>query len=715
MYYLLSYFRYNRVICISKLDGPSPSLPTAMEEKSRSSSALFKLEEQLTCSVCLEIYTNPKTLPCLHSFCQDCLFGLISRDVQQSDKNEDFISCPSCRLRVDIPGGVSSLPVAFHINNLKETYSQLKDKEDIEHSPTKTSSDPTQPLCSTHKKPLDTFCENCDMIVCFTCVKQKHREHDYDLIVDSYRKQCQILNSCLSPIKKKTVATKQAFAALVERENQIKQQGESIKEDIHSMVEEIISALHQSASQLIKEVDTATEGKLNVLAVQKKSAEKTLGVLNEIQEYVEQSLENESPENILSSKKELMEQMSEVSASVNLNELCPLEKADLTLVKDDKILSSSNQIGDTHITFSNLKQSKIVNVGPVKYLKEKKVSFSITLEGPDSSPLSIPLSVLNCQLLQPSKNEKTIATVTSSVAASPGVYEVQCSPLSNGHHKIIFSACDVNLESASITIPFSPYLETISPVYTISGLSHPWGVSVAADGNIMVTDNWAHTVMTFGPSQQIIGGNGAIKFLFPRGIAITQDNFILITDNDKVQKLNMNGQRIASVGKEGNGARRFSYPAGIAISPINRLVYIADRSNHRVQVLNPDLTFSHSFGSMGGSNGQFQYPTHISIDSKGSIYVTDHGNRRVQKFLVDEKFAFCITGNGVDAPSGIAVDQSDLVYVGNEGGQFISVFTTEGEFIRSISLKGVSPKGLTFDKKGTLYVCSNKEILVYGM
>ena len=39
-------------------------------------SALKKLEQQLTCPVCLDIYTNPKSLPCLHSFCQHCLEGL---------------------------------------------------------------------------------------------------------------------------------------------------------------------------------------------------------------------------------------------------------------------------------------------------------------------------------------------------------------------------------------------------------------------------------------------------------------------------------------------------------------------------------------------------------------------------------------------------------------------------------------------------------------
>ena len=35
--------------------------------------ALELLDEQLECGVCLDQYTNPKTLQCHHSFCLKCI------------------------------------------------------------------------------------------------------------------------------------------------------------------------------------------------------------------------------------------------------------------------------------------------------------------------------------------------------------------------------------------------------------------------------------------------------------------------------------------------------------------------------------------------------------------------------------------------------------------------------------------------------------------
>ena len=57
-----------------------------------SSTALKELDEQLTCNVCLDQYTNPKTLPCLHSFCLECTEKLPQEpQVQTHTRQSGFV------------------------------------------------------------------------------------------------------------------------------------------------------------------------------------------------------------------------------------------------------------------------------------------------------------------------------------------------------------------------------------------------------------------------------------------------------------------------------------------------------------------------------------------------------------------------------------------------------------------------------------------------
>ena len=196
----------------------------------------------------------------------------------------------------------------------------------------------------------------------------------------------------------------------------------------------------------------------------------------------------------------------------------------------------------------------------------------------------------------------------------------------------------------------------------------------------------------------------------------------------------MDGDRIASVGVKGSEPLQFNTPSGIAISPITGQVYIADSVNHRIQVLNLDLTFSHSFGSKGSANGQFNISCDIAIDSQGLVYVTDTDNHRIQKFSPDGKFIAQFGGlPNMNYPVGITIDTTHgLVYITehckyiassyfekavtsifpsyksrNISAERLLVFTTDGRFLHCIS-QLFNARGLTLDNKGLLYVCNNK-------
>ena len=148
----------------------------------------------------------------------------------------------------------------------------------------------------------------------------------------------------------------------------------------------------------------------------------------------------------------------------------------------------------------------------------------------------------------------------------------------------------------------------------------------------------------------------------------------------------MDGECIKLVGNQDSGPLEFSYSCGIAVSPTTGYIYIADYGNNCIQVLNSDLTFSHTFGTKGSAEGQFNNLVDIAIDSRGLVYVTDCGDHHIQIFTPEGQFLsqFGIEGSAprqLINPSGIIVDDNNLVYITEWSNHRISIFTTDGQFV----------------------------------
>ena len=734
-----------------------------------STSALKKLEEQLTCAICLDLYTNPKTLPCLHSFCQQCLEGL------PLDPQEDnyFISCPTCRHRTQLPqpAGAADFSMAYHINNLKEVHNlmikvsghqqvicdnctttngtgyckecvkflcqkcinvhknwapiadhEITSLDEVATSAIKLVPVKQETKCSTHNKRLKIFCGTCEKVICQDCTVRIHKDHDYDLVSDCYLKQCQKLRTALKPVSEMVVAINDVLTALDNRENEIKEQGEMIKEEIHVMVEEMIDILHQSERKLTREVDTVTNSKLNVLSQQKKPAGILMSQLKDCQEFVENTLEIGSPQQVLTSIKQTMERMSHVTQQVNIEEFNPRENADIhfNFNKNINIVDTLHHIGDI-VFFSPavLQECKVKTIDRHNItITDKAVSFSLSIQFSDSSLLTVPLSSLSCSVVPVGTATPIKATVTTTT--HPGVYTIHCSPVTRGHHQVNVQVNNIQIESTSLLIPFNPYFDNITPIRTIPGFNRPYGVAMTNDGHIIVSESRSDFVTVLdrdGKKEKYFGkGNRNVTFNSPTGVAVTPDNVILIGDNHKIQKISMDGEYITSVGKEGSGPLEFDHAYGIAISSTTGHIYIADSNNHRIHVLNPDLTLSHTFGSKGSAKGHFNYPSDVVIDRRGLVYVADTFNHCIQVLTRKGKFLFQFgtkrSGSGqLNFPLGIVIDDNDIMYITEGGNDSISTFTTDGDFICSFGRNGSSegqfnnPREIIIDREGYLYIC----------
>ncbi|XP_020912396.2 E3 ubiquitin-protein ligase TRIM71 isoform X1 [Exaiptasia diaphana] len=129
-----------------------------------SSSFTEDLKAQLTCAICNDIFTDPRTLPCLHTFCFNCIKGW--NEACQIERKR--LRCPTCRAVVKIEGDdISKLPSSFTYNSLLQLFNVMKTKTD-EHSQQQL---PECVGCSK-RSVLVGFCPQCEGIICNECIDQ---------------------------------------------------------------------------------------------------------------------------------------------------------------------------------------------------------------------------------------------------------------------------------------------------------------------------------------------------------------------------------------------------------------------------------------------------------------------------------------------------------------------------------------------------------------
>ena len=76
-------------------------------------SLLKNLKEHVTRSICLDPFTEPKTITCLHTFCCECL----KRHALTTQQHGKF-RCPECQTQVGVPDSFDKLPTGFLQNSL---------------------------------------------------------------------------------------------------------------------------------------------------------------------------------------------------------------------------------------------------------------------------------------------------------------------------------------------------------------------------------------------------------------------------------------------------------------------------------------------------------------------------------------------------------------------------------------------------------------------
>uniref|UniRef100_A0A8C1R152 Zinc-binding protein A33-like n=1 Tax=Cyprinus carpio TaxID=7962 RepID=A0A8C1R152_CYPCA len=233
--------------------------------------ALSFLEEDLTCLICCDIFTDPVTLKCSHSLCEKCL--------QRFWTTQDVPHCPVCRKECSHDEPTKSL--AFRA--LCETFKNRK--------PSAVSGD----VCPEHKEELKLFCFEDQQPICVVCyTSKKHENHKCSPVDEAAGNLKRDLKTQMNRLQETLDKLKKARESCVKQAELSKERTSKDENQIKKEFEKLHQFLRDEEEKHIRSLRKEKECQDRKLEARMKELSKQISDLSENMAAVWQDMEEEN-------------------------------------------------------------------------------------------------------------------------------------------------------------------------------------------------------------------------------------------------------------------------------------------------------------------------------------------------------------------------------------------------------------------------------------
>ncbi|CAH3128276.1 unnamed protein product [Porites lobata] len=713
----------------------------------------YNLREEVSCSVCSDLFTDPKHLSCLHSFCLKCL-----NRWYETCGGGQAIKCPKCQTlsRVPASGDLKDFPTSFYLNGLidvlaiKECKStqvtcgncdkksseasycfqccifyceqclvghnmmrdrkehrvlavkefQDKDYEDVLKRPVFCSKERHQ------KEELKYYCKECETALCQTCVTLNHGGHDLRLIEEEAENKTIEIKSILQSQREELDAKLNVIVQLDEDCAKVIQQSEIARRDVQRFADALIKTIQAKMQNIITAVENQTKKSLESLKAKRSAIQQQINAAESSLIKADKLLKRSTTAEVVQLKKSLQ------TIFHGLNQTEPL-------VYDPSSLKTFGFV-------ENQKMLDVVNEEDIGFLKEpSQTKASESLAEGDGLKEGIVARKAQFNLITRSagrkqwyderdrvmveiKNEQERECVTQVKIDDNknGIYKITYFPIVQRTFKLLVKVNGKHISCSPFTVILKPF--QVKPV------------------------------LSFGNK-----GSGEGMFKYPYGVAVNDGDEIVVADyaNHRVQVFDSNGTFLRSFGRRGQNAGEFNCPIGIAIDK-DRQIFVADLHNHRIQIFSWEGRHLGSFGGKGSLDSQLSGPRGdklikiftpdgrlvMKIGGQGSLNGPVHCVECGEYFIVSDRDEHCIKvfnmeghfqykfgkkgeGDGeFNYPRFLSVTQSKHLLVCDEDNHRIQVFELDGKFVGKFGTNG-SKLG-EFNYPFSVAVLSNDQIVV---
>ena len=725
---------------------------------------MYNLKEEVSCSVCMQLYTNPKQLPCLHIFCLECLNNL-ARTSARSGK----IKCPLCQREVDIPesGTLDTLPNCFHMKNLldilaikecdtaKVTCGNCEIKreeasycfhcgkfwcndcvnahnilrENREHRVLALKDFKDKDFEDVLKRPvfcqkelhdkeiLKFYCKECDIPVCQTCVIVDHNKHDVEHLEVAAREVKKSITSKLAAARESSNAISCNYnTGEKERKSRlIDDCSNNNKERVRQTVESLISTLHQKEQELIAEVENerkiAQEELRKTADAFQNFLRKREGSISNIEALVERStgadlVRRSTKENIDELFQGLQEQQDMPSTTAR-------KVYSKVFVKNEAVSTvlEESVIGRLEQSATEAKQCAVDDFRSAT--AGLAMEIEVITRNSDGELYYCAGDYITVQLhsVNQDRNTNCIAEEVKIVDWQNGKYTVSFIPSETGQHLL---TVQVNGENITKFPPVEIKERCFKPLKfigerAIEGLQlcQPWGITANDSNEIFVSDMKNNRIVVFNENGEFTRSFGQNFLNWPNGVLCDNMGRVFATsrNDNKILVFGQSGEYISSF-HDGNSLRE---PRGISFDADGNLI-VCDTGNKCVRFFSPDGNIFKTIGA-----GRLRMPFDC-VCHKGKVFVSDRDALLIKVYNSNGRFLYEFgtygTGDGeLNHPTGLAVDKMGHLLVCSLDNHRVQLFTLEGKFVAKFGEYGqelgqmFSPTSVSVLKSGRIVVC----------
>jgi DNA-binding beta-propeller fold protein YncE len=198
-------------------------------------------------------------------------------------------------------------------------------------------------------------------------------------------------------------------------------------------------------------------------------------------------------------------------------------------------------------------------------------------------------------------------------------------------------------------------------------------------------------VLLMDPDGNVLRSFGAGMISWPHGMYVEPNGNIWIADaavtgseavglGHTVMKFSPTGELLMTLGvpgQAGDPPTHLNRPNDMVVAP-NGDIFVVDSHNpdgtNRLIKYSADGTYLRTIGESGYEPVQFLEPHAIAMDSQGRLFIADRYNNRIQ--ILDQEGNFIASWTQFGRPSGIYIDANDIIYVADsESGPAPNQFT----------------------------------------